>query len=137
MGCCSSEHTQKYKDIFKKINLQWSAINDNDLKTQISLLEMSVENSKMSAPFKFDECDNDGSGHLDKNELKSYLNSTFTELGIDHQITDEFLDDYLAEYDLDQNQNIGKDEFCKSYEDYLKFIYQSMVNESKRRGLKL
>ena len=73
---------------------------------------------------EFKAADKDGSGAIDRNELKDVLNKLSKDLKL-AQVTDEDVNNYLVKLDLDKNQEISQREFGK--------LFQEMIVAKKKK----
>lgn len=64
----------------------------------------------------FKEYDKDGSGFIDKNELKALLEATFKKSGL--TLSQESLDYHLQKFDSSNDGKISLDEFCDKMDKY-------------------
>ena len=71
----------------------------------MNMFAMMVENA-------FKDADKDGSGAIDRQELKGVLNKVAKDLKM-KEITDDDVNNYLKKLDLDKNSVIDKKEFGK------------------------
>ena len=56
--------------------------------------------------------DKDGNGVLDKTEMRSFVEATITQSGINKTVTDEEFDQIFQQFDLDNSTTIEKDEMA-------------------------
>ena len=71
----------------------------------MNMFAMMVDNA-------FKDADKDGSGEIDRQELKGVLNKVAKDLKM-KEITDDDVNNYLKKLDLDKNSVIDKKEFGK------------------------
>ena len=64
----------------------------------------------------FKEYDKDGSGFIDRNELKSLLENTFKKSGL--TLSEESLSYHLQKFDSSNDGKISLDEFCDKMDKY-------------------
>ena len=72
----------------------------------------------------FKDADKDGSGEIERNELKDVLNKLSKDLKL-NDVTEEDVTNYLVKLDLDKNGSINQKEFGK--------IFQEMIAAKKKK----
>ena len=58
------------------------------------------------------EYDKDGNGVLDKTEMRSFVEATITQSGMNKTVTDEEFNQIFQQFDLDNSTTIEKDEMA-------------------------
>ena len=61
--------------------------------------------------------DKDGNGVLDKTEMRSFVEATITQSGVNKVVTDEEFNQIFAQFDLDSSSTIEKDEMRENKRD--------------------
>ena len=77
----------------------------------MNMFAMMVEKS-------FKDADKDGSGSIDRSELKDVLNKLSKDLKMT-EVTDEDVNNYLVKLDLDKNGVINQKEFGKIFQEMI------------------
>ena len=82
---------------------------------EIKEILSSDENTNTFVAAAFKTFDKDGSGHIDKEELKGYITSAFPAL----TDTDEKRDALFSEFDTNQDGKLSQDEFSVMVKKFL------------------
>jgi Ca2+-binding EF-hand superfamily protein len=139
MGCCGAKPKKSASSMDKiKLNLSKEKIGDDELKFAIPVLENCLprEAIQQAADLVFQAYDKDGNGHLDRKEMKTFLDHTFREQEIKFEITDEYLDQFYDDFDTDKSKTLEPKELARYMEAFFKHLVDAMKEEAKRRGLR-
>jgi len=143
MGSASTKARSKALDNLKNFNAKrkWQSIAEvvmaaNKLKR---LSAFGSENAKKTSKSRikriFDQADKDGSGSLDKEELRSVLRKIFrkTEVSFDSKQMRKYAELQIAEHDSDGSGTIDFEEFAELYQ---KIMEDPEIPDDLKKGAK-
>jgi Ca2+-binding EF-hand superfamily protein len=135
MGCGGSSTKDSLKVI--KLDLSRDKIGDMELKMAIPILEQCLpkEAIKMVSDLMFSMYDKDNNGHLDRNEMKTFLQSTFKENKVELELDEAYITQFINDFDKSGNKQIEPDELQKYFQAFFKHIVDEMKAEVKKRGI--
>ena len=83
-----------------------------ELEEKVAFLQKMQDKDELSKVTgeAFNAYDTDKNGHLDRAEMRHFLEKMFTDLKIHFPLTDEFIDDIFRAIDEDHNNEISVEE---------------------------
>jgi hypothetical protein len=137
-SCCvsrdrSGENREERGTCLQQLKMDLMPIEEQELDSGLGLLTTSIQEIEPKVPFIFQQYDKNKSGYLEINELKEYLSVTFKQQGINYEVTDQFLEEFLVDFDSNKDRKISPEEFADFYKQYLYFVCSQMKSELNRR----